>query len=450
MGSDAHADYTRVLENVRSMCSRNEKTQSQLLAEKNLTANGTSMRRRGGYYLGSRKISLTCHSPIVESNTVSKPIVTNNNNNSKLDVKRKIRLRSPVPSPPTISPSSSPNRSRFQVSRVAEVSPLTSPLAQTPPSHAHAPLTSSSSVNIPRIISTSLPTSSSLPSMATVTSSTQSIKRHSVSPRSRFHVSKIYEDPKLPLASRPMPPITPPLVAPPTPMTKTAPKIDEIAKNVEENAKKIPVASNVIDALINTSQKDVGSNNSANITQTTVLDTVSSFDKNNSIIVSSSEVINSITFTSNDNSNLLFSTSSNCPITSINDNDITLTNNTVCEALSNAVAAAVSSSSGSSTSSSSTSDASLFGEKFQPTLPTDITDTLCSENSTNSQLQQQQQQQRTRKVSWISNPAAVDKLLTLFHKPTNLFQRPEPKSVTHNVPVQSKYCQNHLYKISKH
>ncbi|XP_017464973.1 PREDICTED: serine-rich adhesin for platelets isoform X2 [Rhagoletis zephyria] len=246
VGSEAHMDYTRVLENVRSMCSRNEKTQTQLQSDKSLNSVcGVANKRRSGYYLGSRKISLTCHTrPLVETTTTVMASSTTPTSavNTKLDAKRKTgaRLRSPVPSPPTISPSSSPNRSRFQVFRVTEVSPLTSPLAQTPPSAASstsslATNSNSSSISMPADMSYKnsassipatcfLPTSSSLPSMATVTSSTQSIKRFSASPRSRFMVSKIYEDPRVPLASRSLPPITPPIHLPPTPIAKHAPE----------------------------------------------------------------------------------------------------------------------------------------------------------------------------------------------------------------------------------
>ncbi|XP_054743883.1 serine-rich adhesin for platelets isoform X1 [Anastrepha obliqua] len=246
VGSEAHMDYTRVLENVRSMCSRNEKTQTQLQSDKSFNSGcgGAANKRRGGYYLGSRKISLTCHTrPLVESTKVIPPnAVPSSAVNTKLDAKRKTgaRLRSPVPSPPTISPSSSPNRSRFQVFRVTEVSPLTSPLAQTPPSSGSstsslATNSNSSSISMPADmpykssvsavpVTCSFPTSSSLPSMATVTSSTQSIKRFSPSPRSRFLVSKIYEDPRVPLASRSLPPITPPIHLPPTPIAKHAPE----------------------------------------------------------------------------------------------------------------------------------------------------------------------------------------------------------------------------------
>ncbi|XP_037828832.1 serine-rich adhesin for platelets isoform X2 [Lucilia sericata] len=237
VGSEAHLDYARVLENVRSMCSRNEKTQAQIQQEK--SAANVMGKRRGGYYLGSRKISLTCQSrPVVDT---TKNVVVSVSN-SKLDIKRKTgtRLRSPVPSPTTISPSSSPNRaSRFQVFRVPEASPLTSPNTQKPIGNSlvAAKAVSMSSAAIPlssaterggndpiyqNITSTSLPTSCSLPSMATISSSTQSIKRLSVSPRSRFLVRKVYEDPNLPLTSRFTQPITPPINPPPTPISRNA------------------------------------------------------------------------------------------------------------------------------------------------------------------------------------------------------------------------------------
>lgn len=235
LGSEAHLDYTRILENVRSMCARNEKTQTQMHQEKS-SAN-TMAKRRGGYYVGSRKISLTCQSrPVVD---VTKNVVLAATN-SKLDIKRKVgtRLRSPVPSPTTISPSSSPNRaSRFQVYRVPESSPLTSPNAQKlignnlvgtksySVSTAAIPLASANGreyndSNYPCTTTASLPTSCSLPSMATISSSTQSIKRLSNSPRSRFSVRKVYEDPHLSLTSCNSKPITPPINPPPTPISQ--------------------------------------------------------------------------------------------------------------------------------------------------------------------------------------------------------------------------------------
>ncbi|ALC38443.1 CG31635, partial [Drosophila busckii] len=287
IGSDAHLDYTRVLSTVRSMCSRNEQMQAQELEAANVGSNnaggggiggsssgggnsanmngnssGMLNRVRSGYYLGSRKISLTCHSrPLVDpaTGTVSAAhaVTALPTPAAKLEIKRKTnaRLRSPGPSPPTISPSSSPNRSRFHVSRVNEVaSPLTSPLAALPPAPPQQQTPArytSSCMSIPTgggggaaaavagsqsSLLSAMPTSSSLPSMATATSSTQTIKRLSVSPRSRFHVSRIYEDQQVPLCSRQLPPITPhtpPINLPPTPMLKSARKAAAEAAEME-------------------------------------------------------------------------------------------------------------------------------------------------------------------------------------------------------------------------
>ncbi|XP_055904086.1 serine-rich adhesin for platelets isoform X2 [Eupeodes corollae] len=225
IGSDAQLDYARVLENVRSLCARNENQPlaAAALATDKSAAAVLAGKRHGGYYLGSRKISLTCHSApprsaIVDqatsSSASSSSTATTTTNttptSSKLEVKKKtgVRLRSPIPSPPTISPSSSPvpspSKSRFQVFRVSEVSPLTSPMTPSPspsPTPSPTPLSTASGV----IINSK--------------DSTTTIKRLSTSPRSRFQVMKIYEDPGVPIAHRTLPPITP------SPSPPTAPSI---------------------------------------------------------------------------------------------------------------------------------------------------------------------------------------------------------------------------------
>ncbi|XP_073824621.1 uncharacterized protein isoform X2 [Musca autumnalis] len=421
VGSEAHMDYARVLENVRSMCARNEKTQQQEKPSINPMS-----KRKGGYYLGSRKISLTCHSrPVVDT---TNPVVMAAN--SKLEVKRKpgTRLRSPVPSPTTISPSSSPNRaSRFQVFRVAEVSPLTSPSIQKQVTGglAATKAISSSSVFIQSVssdvgsndpiysnlTSTSLPTSCSLPSMATISSSTQSVKRLSVSPRSRFLVRKVYEDPNVPLSSRTIPPITPPLNPPPTPMSKnskeaaqktneatlsvmtdkidndlllkaatapssscpkspstssTSPTHQQQEKNTTTDSCATPIL-NVRELARATQQNEQSTNTTKPLTTTnsviehspSVLSTLSTLssssstsDSSSSSATSSSSSSSSSTspasnIDSSDSSSSVHSTehlrphadpqdltiSGQCPIAVFGDNDITLTKNTVNEAL---------------------------------------------------------------------------------------------------------------------
>ncbi|XP_055847331.1 serine-rich adhesin for platelets isoform X2 [Episyrphus balteatus] len=222
IGSDAQLDYARVLENVRSLCARNENQPPPTAASAtDKTTAISAAKRRGGYYLGSRKISLTCHSAppraaIIDQQSTSSSSSINNStstssSSSKLEVKKKtgVRLRSPIPSPPTISPSSSPvpspSKSRFQVFRVSEVSPLTSPMTPSPspsPTPSPTPLSTSASGVI-----------------INSKDSTTTIKRLSTSPRSRFHVMKIYEDPGVPIAHRTLPPITP------SPSPPTAPSI---------------------------------------------------------------------------------------------------------------------------------------------------------------------------------------------------------------------------------
>ncbi|XP_052837768.1 mucin-5AC isoform X1 [Drosophila gunungcola] len=449
IGSDAHLDYTRVLGTVRSLCSRNEKRQAQELAEKaaNVVGGNSSLggslpglRCRGGYYLGSRKISLTCHSrPFVDAatgtvtgtTTATAAATAMPTPAALLEVKRKSgpRLRSPGPSPPTISPSSSPNRSRFQVSRVAEVaSPLISPLAQHPP--PHTPRSASSCMSIPTIGSPSgsqsslnavgaLPTSSSLPAMASVTSSTQTVKRLSVSPRSRFQVSRIYEDPQVPMANRQLPPITPhtpPIDLPPTPMLKSARKAVKLSQAVEAAAAAVPVSSVVIVEACD----DSDAHNSTKVEEAAVQKltphlTISPTSSHSS---STSPGCSSSSSSSGSSSNSNGSTSTDvtdsvasgpetapktCPLAVFGDNDITLTKESAGVVALSAAAAA---------------------SHMNPVLETESEPLPLAEPVSNAP------QTRARKTSWIANPSAVDKLLTLFNSGT-IFQRsssPEPKA----------------------
>ncbi|XP_037712269.1 flocculation protein FLO11 isoform X1 [Drosophila subpulchrella] len=448
IGSDAHLDYTRVLGTVRSLCSRNEKRQAQELAEKVATVVGggssvggslPGIRCRGGYYLGSRKISLTCHSrPLVDAATGTVTATTTASAAATamptpaalLEVKRKSgpRLRSPGPSPPTISPSSSPNRSRFHVSRVAEVaSPLISPLAQHPP--PHTPRSASSCMSIPTIGSPSgsqssldtvgaLPTSSSLPAMASVTSSTQTVKRLSVSPRSRFHVSRIYEDPQVPMANRKMPPITPhtpPIDLPPTPMLKSARKAVLLSEAVEAAAAAVPVSSVVIVEAVDVTNAQnstkvgevAGQTLSPHLTVSPTSSHSSSTSPGSSSSGSSSNS-NGSTSTSTDATDSVASGPEapprTCPLAVFGDNDITLTKESAgVVALSAAAAAA---------------------GNLNPVMESESEVVPPAEPASNAP------QTRTRKTSWIANPSAVDKLLTLFNTGT-IFHRsssPEPKA----------------------
>ncbi|XP_068141066.1 LOW QUALITY PROTEIN: serine-rich adhesin for platelets [Drosophila tropicalis] len=429
IGSDAHLDYTRVLGTVRSLCSRNEKMQAQELAEKT-TANVGSLRNnrcRGGYYLGSRKISLTCHSrPLVDARTGTVTATAAVTTANQLEVKRKAtaqtatssRLRSPGPSPPTISPSSSPNRSRFHVSRVTEVGVPGSTLAQLPPA--------SSCMSIPTISSPgavggadsagALPTSSSLPAMASVSSSTQTIKRLSVSPRSRFHVSRIYEDPKVPVGSRQLPPITPhtpPLDLPPTPMLKSARKAIQASQNEIEASKPLTstttatntTTSSVViieppldDAQpINSTNAPEESESAASVAKLSPTTTNSSSSSSTSPVTSSDITDSSSTSSFTSSSSPSFTASKPCPLAVFGDNDITLTKESaavVALSINPEPAAA------------------------QPPPP-----------STSISNARAAQPARARKTSWIANPSAVDKLLTLFNTGT-IFQRsssPESK-----------------------
>ncbi|TDG45951.1 hypothetical protein AWZ03_007671 [Drosophila navojoa] len=513
IGSDAHLDYTRVLGTVRSMCSRNEKMQAEELelAEKaanvgggsSSNSNGNSSssssngavggnsyinRCRGGYYLGSRKISLTCHSrPLVDAatGTVSAALAVTAMPTpaAKLEVKRKTnaRLRSPGPSPPTVSPSSSPNRSRFHVSRVKEISsPLTSPLAQMPPQHAPSPRSASSYMSIPTAIggiacsgsddnigsgsgssssssglllsqstpnvmaALQLPSSSSLPSMASVTSSTQTVKRLSVSPRSRFHVSRIYEDPQ-----------TPPIHLPPTPMLKSARKaaaqLAEATSSVAATTltatatgtgtttttTAMPISSVIIvEPVPPPTAADTGSAHQQSTNgESPVTQKLSPNSPSTSSSSCSTSPVSSATSSSSSSSSSSSGASTDltdssgcaepaksCPIAVFGDNDITLTKDSAAGA---ALSAAAS-----------------VGSELESTG---------TATATGQQQQQQQQQQqppqqppatRARKSSWIANPTTVDKLLTLFN-PSTMFQRSSsPESKPAAAPASAPLTNN--------
>lgn len=110
-------DYTRIVNNIRSLCNRNEHPpEPDKIRTGKLKTN-----------LSSRKISLTCTSAphiIGADKTQTDWYLT--------EPSRKTagRLRSPLPSPissPASSPIASPSRSRFQVSRVVEKTHQNSP-----------------------------------------------------------------------------------------------------------------------------------------------------------------------------------------------------------------------------------------------------------------------------------------------------------------------------------
>lgn len=133
--SDSSIDYSRVVNNIRSLCARNENPPDPEPIR-------TSVKRVRANFLNSRKISLTCQS--IRNNAHDSPQAKAER---LLDPARKSgRLRSPSPSPipsPVSSPIPSPSRSsRFHVSRVVE-SNVSSPI--TPPSSNSCSPTSTSS-----------------------------------------------------------------------------------------------------------------------------------------------------------------------------------------------------------------------------------------------------------------------------------------------------------------
>jgi len=250
--------------------------------------------------------------------------------------------------------------------------------------------------------------------MASVTSSTQTVKRLSVSPRSRFHVSRIYEDPQVPMANRKMPPITPhtpPIDLPPTPMLKSARKAVLLSEAVEAAAAAVPVSSVVIveavdvtDAQNSTKVEEVSRQTlSPHLTISPTSSHSSSTSPGSSSSGSSSNS-NGSTSTSTDATDSVASGPEapprTCPLAVFGDNDITLTKESAgVVALSAAAAAA---------------------GNLNPVMESESEVVSPSEPVSNAP------QTRTRKTSWIANPSAVDKLLTLFNTGT-IFHRSSVK-----------------------
>lgn len=143
-GSDSSIDYSRVVNNIRSLCARNENPPEREQIR-------TAVKRVRNNFLHSRKISLTCQSirnPALDSPPASTKQPATKVERHLLDPARKSggRLKSPLPSPipsPVSSPIPSPSRSRFHVSRVVESNSTVSPI--TPPSSNSCSPTSFSS-----------------------------------------------------------------------------------------------------------------------------------------------------------------------------------------------------------------------------------------------------------------------------------------------------------------
>lgn len=124
-----------MVNNIRSLCARNENPPDPEPVR-------TSVKRVRANFLNSRKISLTCQS--IRNSVHESPQAKH-----LLDPTRKSgRLRSPSPSPipsPVSSPIPSPSRSsRFHVSRVVESNVVSSPITCTPPTCSPSSTTSSS------------------------------------------------------------------------------------------------------------------------------------------------------------------------------------------------------------------------------------------------------------------------------------------------------------------
>lgn len=181
-GTDSTIDYSRMVNNVRAQCARNENPPKP----EPVRTTSTGVKRVRANYLNSRKISLTCHSIRTAEPTGSTTHQQSKAERHLLDPGRKSggRLRSPLPSPipsPVQSPIPSPSRNRFQVSRVQETS------------SAGASVSSATSLAGGRRATSSATTSPMTPPSSNSGSPTGFFPN----PKSRFRVTTVVEPPSL-------------------------------------------------------------------------------------------------------------------------------------------------------------------------------------------------------------------------------------------------------------
>lgn len=381
-GSDSSIDYSRVVNNIRSLCARNENPPEPEPVR-------TSVKRVRNNFLNSRKISLTCQSirnPVLEASTAKAE-------RHLLDPTRKSggRLRSPLPSPipsPVSSPIPSPSRSRFQVSRVTE--PGSSPI--TPPS-------------------------------------SNSCSPTSFTTHSRFRVT-VVEAPK-------------PISAPVNIVTSTTkePKITTEHINVKVPSKPtepIITSLSVIDSIGNNSFDSPDLEVKAYMDDScSSFSSLDSIDRGNDLNTSMSSMESYEILGEAKATDTLTTTTVTRP-KPITIGSKTLSNSSIDSASSNKAE-----SSSSSLEASTCSNDSIYGSQELPILKissnegtlTNSPSSPCSGETTAQEKDSlgKPEDKRLRKTSWIGKsdgvyPATLDKLMSIFQHPSNLFfnNRSEP------------------------
>lgn len=434
--SDSSIDYSRVVNNIRSLCARNENPPDPEPIR-------TSVKRVRANFLNSRKISLTCQS--IRNNAHDSPQAKAER---LLDPARKTgRLRSPSPSPipsPVSSPIPSPSRSsRFHVSRVVE-SNVSSPI--TPPSSNSCSPTSTSSSSRFRVTVVEPPKVMSAP--VTIINSTHKENEKPVQKKERTETTTT-------TTTVPPPPPQPQTVlqrtqSAPSTTISTAPSKEGSTSSIQASSVQTkdvreftvskptdqqPIATTTLTVIDN-------SGNSFDSPDLEVKgymdDSCSSFSSLDSIdrgqdfntsfsSIESYEILRENKFTpTNIGKNLqtqpkpsiVTKNQSNLPTEHLNQNQ---TEN-----------------SASSLEVSTCSNDSIYGSQEFPVLKNSSNEgTLtnspvspCSADiATNDKdslsPKPDDKQQRVRKTSWISRgdavPATIDKLLSIFHHPGNLF-----------------------------
>lgn len=416
--SDSSIDYSRVVNNIRSLCARNENPPDPEPIR-------TSVKRVRTNFLNSRKISLTCQS--IRNNVHDSPQAKAER---LLDPARKTgRLRSPSPSPipsPVSSPIPSPSRSRFHVSRVVE-SNVSSPI--TPPSSNSCSPTSSSSrfrvtvVEPPKVMSAPV----------TIINSTHKENENSTQKKDNEAATALPPQTMLQRTQS----------APSTTMSMPSSKAAAISNESNlvqtRDAKEFTVSKPTDQQPIATTTLTVidNSGNSFDSPDLEVKgymdDSCSSFSSLDSIdrgqdfntsfsSMESYEILRENKFTPNIGKIVQTPQKQSIIVTKSNSSDEHLNQNQI-------------ENSASSLEASTCSNDSIYGSQEFPMLKNSSNEGTLTNSpvspigdiTTKDSLSPKpdDKQQRVRKTSWISRgdavPATIDKLLSIFHHPGNLF-----------------------------
>lgn len=416
--SDSSIDYSRVVNNIRSLCNRNENPPEPEPIR-------TSVKRVRNNYLNSRKISLTCQS--LRNPVLDPPQVKSDRH--LLDPARKSggRLRSPLPSPipsPVSSPTPSPSRSRFQVSRVVEssVSPI------TPPSSNSCSPTSFTSNSRFRVTVVEPPKVMSAPVTIINSTNKESSETTKQSVNTTVAVATAATSPAAPVR---------PTSKTPSPIQMQSPQNKSVTVEQQQPAK---IAANkpieqllsstltVVDAPLNTSfdspDLEVKGYMDDSCSSFSSLDSIDRGQDLNTSLSSmeSYDILLGENKGASDKLNTL-TQHDECTVTK------TLSNSSIDSA-------GKAENSASSLEASTCSNDSIYGSQEFPVLKVSsnegtLTNSPVSPNSgdiTASDkdcLTTKSDEKRVRKTSWISRgdavPATLDKLLSIFQHPGNLF-----------------------------